>query len=569
MSSTNTTTSVAGDANASFASNMSSVPTNSTSVQKTVLSILMDPEFLATEAKIVISALAIIWLGSHASLRRPPSAARPKTKAKGGKKPKEEPEVSGFSAGDAIVIPVVSACVLISFYYIIQWLKDPYILNKILQVYFSVATVGALGFLVRDALDILTSLVFPSIWADRRGNIFHVDSQRCCQVQVQEDGTTVETSKSPFPGYLASVSLSPRALGAAWEVRYLLTEKWTARFAMHGLGSSTFELEFNALIGFLLAGSVSVWYHTTGGPMLSNILASSLSYSALTLLSPTSFTIGSMVLAGLFVYDIVMVFYTPFMIGVATKVQAPIMLVFPTTGGGSLLGLGDIIIPGLLVGLALRFDLHRYYQKKIKMEPVELVGEVDSGTGEGIVKTVTTKYKRVKAPYVDSERQWGNRLWTTRFGSILPIPEATSVRAATAFPKPYFYASIIGYTLGLLVTLLVLLIFKHGQPALLYLVPGVTGSIWVTAWWRGEVKEAREYTEDGSLDTEDVIVEVDANGEVKEVEDSAQGKKSKDQASTTKEGTKEVKEANVEDGVDYDVLLFSITAPRHAALKQD
>ena len=50
--------------------------------------------------------------------------------------------------------------------------------------------------------------------------------------------------------------------------------------------------------------------YESGWVALSNLLGSSFSYASLIMMSPTSFPIGTMVLAGLFVYDIVMVFYT-------------------------------------------------------------------------------------------------------------------------------------------------------------------------------------------------------------------------------------------------------------------
>lgn len=181
--------------------------------------------------------------------------------------------------------------------------------------------------------------------------------------------------------------------------------------------------------------------------------------------------------------------FSPYMITVAKKVDAPIKLVFQGTSGVSMLGLGDIIIPGLLMGLALRFDLYRFYQKKVKLEPVELASEIASSTPGETIKTTEIKHRRIKAPYVNPQGQWGNRFWTTKLGSRVPIPEAASARGATAFPKPYFYASVIGYACGMIMTLTMLLVFNHGQPALLYLVPGVTGSVWLTALLRGELKE--------------------------------------------------------------------------------
>lgn len=222
----------------------------------------------------------------------------------------------------------------------------------------------------------------------------------------------------------------------------------------------------------------------------------------------------------------------------------------------SLLGLGDIIVPGLLMGLALRFDLYRHYQKKIKLEKVHLTA---SESSESVSKS-EPDFLRVKAPYVDPQGQWGSRFWTTKLGRLSPVPLARSVVDATAFPKPYFYAAMVGYLLGMLVTLTIMAVFEHGQPALLYLVPGVTGSLWTTAIVRGELKEFWGYTEDGTLDTKDVVVEVD--GEGKEI------------AVTEKEDKKEMPEENKTKAVkekrdDYDVFLFSITAPRHGAPKRD
>uniref|UniRef100_A0A0D9WGV8 Uncharacterized protein n=1 Tax=Leersia perrieri TaxID=77586 RepID=A0A0D9WGV8_9ORYZ len=66
--------------------------------------------------------------------------------------------------------------------------------------------------------------------------------------------------------------------------------------------------------------------------------------------------------AGLFVYDIFWVFFTPVMVSVAKSFDAPIKLLFPTGDAArpfSMLGLGDIVIPGIFVALALRFDVSR------------------------------------------------------------------------------------------------------------------------------------------------------------------------------------------------------------------
>ncbi|KAK4189783.1 signal peptide peptidase-domain-containing protein [Podospora australis] len=549
-------------------------PSNSTQTSGSpstafAITMLLRPEYLS----VVLTALGIIWLGAHGSLRRPPSAAPVKTKA-GKRQPKEEKFAEGLVASDAIMFPVLAAGVLISLYYLIEWLQDPDLLNKIVRGYISIMAIASVGRLAGDLLHILTSFVFPSTWVDRGGTLYHIDADRHAQFvvdQVTGEERIVEEKDTPLPGRLSIFSRSGPSRGLLWGIRHLLTEEWTVKFAMHGLMFVKFNVRLNDLVGYLLSIPVAIAYHLTGRNALSNVLSTAMCYASFMLLSPTSFGIGTMVLWGLFVYDIVMVFYTPYMITVATKLDAPIKLVFESSGGVSMLGLGDIVVPGMLMGLALRFDLYQFYKKQIKLEPVDLTTELTTELAsehftEKKQVLLHTQQRRVKAPFVDPRGQWGSRFWSTKFGSLSPVKEASSAIAATAFPKPYFYASVTGYFLGMMATLAMLVVFKHGQPALLYLVPGVTGALWLTALARGEIKDMLGYTEDGSLDTEDVVVEVDAEGNVveskKEQVEEDIGKKPGEDVAEEAKPIKEQTAAPVQDEGDYDVFLFSITAPR-------
>ena len=66
----------------------------------------------------------------------------------------------------------------------------------------------------------------------------------------------------------------------------------------------------------------------------------------------------------------------------------------------------------------------------------------------------------------------------------------------------------MGYVLGMLTTLGVMHVWGHAQPALLYLVPGVLGSLWLTALVRGELglmwnfSEESEDEEDGASEAQ-------------------------------------------------------------------
>ncbi|KXX79625.1 Intramembrane protease 2 [Madurella mycetomatis] len=539
---------------------------------------LLEPQFLL----VIFSALGIIWLGAHGSLRRPPSAAPVKLK-KGEKRREEEKFMEGLTLSDAIWFPMLLGVVLIGLYYLIQWLQDPAILNKLLRGYMSFMAIAGLATLAGDGLDILTSLVFPSMWADRDGQVHHIDPDRRCQYIINRqtnEETVIASRNTPFPGLLSNMAISRDSARFWWEVRHLLHERWTVRFAVHGTVLAEFKLRLNDLLRFAVGVGTALAYHLIGTPALSNAVSVAMCYASFMMLTPTSFLIGTMVLAGLFVYDIVMVFYTPYMITVAKNIDAPIKLVFNGSSGVSMLGLGDIVVPGMLMGLALRFDLFQYYQKQTKLEPITLTTEVTSHTSETTHKTEDTRYRRVKAPYVETRGQWGNRFWTTPLGSLFPVKEAASPIAATAFPKPYFYASVAGYAAGMVATLTALLVFNHGQPALLYLVPGVTGSLWLTGLIRGEVKDMWAYTEDGSLDTMDVVVEVDADGQV--VKDSAKESGERVEArpkrarSGETDGSRDGEVGLVEGEVlrktgeaqgskPYELFAFSVTAPRSAA----
>jgi minor histocompatibility antigen H13 len=268
-------------------------------------------EFLLISTQVMLSAMFIIWLGSHASLRRPPSAAAPK-KSRGKKREKEEKFAEGLVASDAIMFPVIAGIVLVGLYYLIQWLQDPQILNKILRTYTSVMSFACLGKLCADFISFLTTLLFPSKWATSRGTLYNVDAEERKQYEIDPvTGSRIvsQDKRSPLPSPIGDV-LSDKVNSFLWEIRHLLTEQWKVRLAMHGIGSAKTKITLDTILGTFLAVLLIIGYYLTNSVALSNLLGAAFSYSAFTVMSPTSFNIGTMVLFGLFFYDIIMVFYT-------------------------------------------------------------------------------------------------------------------------------------------------------------------------------------------------------------------------------------------------------------------
>jgi minor histocompatibility antigen H13 len=182
------------------------------------------------------------------------------------------------------------------------------------------------------------------------------------------------------------------------------------------------------------------------------------------------------------------------MVTVAKSLDVPIKLMFPrppspdettTTPSHAMLGLGDVVLPGIMIGLALRFDLYLFYLRRQKRIPAPK---------EGDLETVE------KPRYYSLAGRWSDHFWTHSLAGR-PLWHLTNVdesepEAPFTFPKIYFHASLVGYVLGLLATLGVMMVWNHAQPALLYLVPGVLSSLWLTALVRGELGLMWEYTED-------------------------------------------------------------------------
>ena len=97
--------------------------------------------------------------------------------------------------------------------------------------------------------------------------------------------------------------------------------------------------------------------------LVSNALAWALAMASLASISLGSFQTGAILLAGLFAYDIFFVFGSDVMMTVATKVEAPVKFLYtappsdtPRDYPFSVLGLGDVVVPGIFVRFMSRID---------------------------------------------------------------------------------------------------------------------------------------------------------------------------------------------------------------------
>ncbi|XP_065054668.1 signal peptide peptidase-like 3 [Rhopilema esculentum] len=211
----------------------------------------------------------------------------------------------------------------------------------------------------------------------------------------------------------------------------------------------------------LIASAVIVlMWILTGHWLLMDALAMALCIAMIAFVRLPSLKVSVLLLFGLLVYDVFWVFFSEYifkvnvMVKVATqpaynpvnslayndnslpasaakgfpKLSLPGKLVFPSsyrTGHFSMLGLGDIVMPGLLLCFVLRFDNHK---KRMNLN-------------EGETSKIT-----------------------------------------------YFHCSLIGYFVGLLTATTISELSKSAQPALLYLVPFTILPLITRAYVKGDLK---------------------------------------------------------------------------------
>ncbi|PSC74237.1 Signal peptide peptidase 2 isoform A [Micractinium conductrix] len=136
------------------------------------------------------------------------------------------------------------------------------------------------------------------------------------------------------------------------------------------------EFSFTPMEGLaaLPASAFCLWYYRRKHWFANNVLGLAFSLQGIEHLSLGAVQNGVILLCGLFFYDIFWVFGTPVMVSVAKNFEAPIKLLFPRGGLDdlvdgkrqfSMLGLGDIVIPGIFVAIVLRYDVahgSRYFR---------------------------------------------------------------------------------------------------------------------------------------------------------------------------------------------------------------
>merc|ERR1719232_996732 len=125
-----------------------------------------------------------------------------------------------------------------------------------------------------------------------------------------------------------------------------------------------YDFSTHDLVSLAISTGVGVWYFLKKHWIANNLFGLAFAINGVELLHLNKVVTGCILLGGLFFYDIFWVFGTNVMVTVAKSFEAPIKLVFPqdllenglAAKNMAMLGLGDIVIPGIFVALLLRYD---------------------------------------------------------------------------------------------------------------------------------------------------------------------------------------------------------------------
>lgn len=191
---------------------------------------------------------------------------------------------------------------------------------------------------------------------------------------------------------------------------------------------------------------------------LNNLLGWGITMGSLGVIALESFAAAAFLLVGLFGYDAFFVFKSDIMVTVATQVEAPAKFLFAamresgdTRYPFSILGLGDVVVPGAFISLMREVDRGAVARVPARARPRAASKGVVVGESKG-----------------KAELDRGDRGWDS---------------------NRYFYSGIASYGAGLLLCFAANYITKTGQPALVYIVPSLLITACGLASSRGELAQ--------------------------------------------------------------------------------
>ncbi|KAI9515711.1 Minor histocompatibility antigen H13 [Dissostichus eleginoides] len=219
-----------------------------------------------------------------------------------------------ITSRDAARFPIIASCTLFGLYLFFKVFSQEYI-NMLLSIYFFGLGVLALSHIMSP----LMSRIFPASFPNKQFQLLFTQGS--------------EEAKEEIVNY---------------------------------------EFDTKNLLCLIISSVVGVWYLLKKHWIANNLFGLAFALNGVELLHLNNVSTGCILLGGLFVYDVFWVFGTNVMVTVAKSFEAPIKLVFPQdllergldASNFAMLGLGDIVIPGIFIALLLRFDVSLKKQSK-------------------------------------------------------------------------------------------------------------------------------------------------------------------------------------------------------------
>ncbi|KAJ1516303.1 Minor histocompatibility antigen H13 [Coelomomyces lativittatus] len=385
-----------------------------------------------------------------------------------------------FSSSDAYMFPVTGSIALFSLYLIFNYLDKEHV-NLLLAVYFAILGFAAVVSLLADlvyGIEVYFDFTQYEIKVARKTHLI-LDAATKDSLSLSKPSEVDDLNAHTIQGGEEVFSPNQDVVGQSKKSTLNTTRSSGKGEPNEGVEDDDdekdekedknvlFKLSFTILTLWttFLGLLITLAYFFTKHWSLNNFFGIAFSVSAIRLMDVDSFKTGMILLSGLFFYDIFWVFGTDVMVSVAKNFEAPVKLMFPKdifadTLQYTMLGLGDIVIPGIFIALCLRFDYHQYLHR-----------------------IAHAKSKRSKS---SSKR--------SKSSSVPRSVEPTSSQLySKSFPKPYFKVCFIFYVIGLITTVVVMHTFKAAQPALLYLSPACILSVTLVGLIRGEINAVMHY----------------------------------------------------------------------------
>eukprot|EP00118_Oscarella_pearsei_P008281 m.41852 g.41852 ORF g.41852 m.41852 type:complete len:420 (+) comp33281_c0_seq2:33-1292(+) len=297
---------------------------------------------------LVVMAIAPIIIGSLRSIDFQ-NAAKKKAKESGE-------DVEKMSTRDAAMFPVIASGALLGLYLFFTIFSKEYV-NLLLSIYFF-----GLGTLALESL--ISPLVAPYIPATLQSKtkyrfVFSELKEDVTETKEEEEQEKSEKEQSEKEDNNSSKIDKE-------ENRKNNNNKEEPEKTTAVKPTDLMFVEFSRVDLACLTASAAfgIWYIWKKHWIANNVFGFSFAIKGIEMLSLNSVTNGMILLGGLFLYDVFWVFGTNVMVTVAKSFDAPIKLVFPMdflergifAQNFSMLGLGDIVIPGIFIALLLRFE---------------------------------------------------------------------------------------------------------------------------------------------------------------------------------------------------------------------